>query len=467
MECKDYYPKNRMMWLSITLILFFVFHYLPTPEGLSIEGKIAISLMICAIIMWCTEVIPILVSCTLFVVLQPLVGIAKLSESLATFANPVVFFVFGMFCFSLALQRCGLSERIALWISIKSKGDTHYLLLYLMIFGCIASAFIADIPVIAMLAPIALLIINSNNCDPCGNFSKALLLGLPLSCLIGGIGTPMGSGMNVMSIQFLKDIAKIDINFVEWTFIGFPSAIIITPLSWFVLIKLYPPEIRQIPNLEEIKKSYFTKGSLTKEEKIFVLLLLINIIFWFTEPFHKIPIAIMAVLGGCLFFMPGIELLDWEYTRNKISWEALFINGATCSLGMLMWHTGAASWIGESLLGNFLNFSNIGLILCVSLFTVLVHLIIPNNPALVAVFSPVVITLALSKGINPALLAIPLGFCASAALLLPIDPVPLITYQYGYYRIFDWFKLGIFVMFIWIIITCITVMIIGSWLGFI
>lgn len=467
MECKDNFPKNRMLWLLVTIALFAFSYWLPEPEGLSFEGKIAITLMICAIIMWCTEVLPILITCSLFVILQPFVGVAKLPEALGAFANPVVFFVLGMFCFSLALERCGLSERIALFVSIKSNGDTHRLLLYLMMFGCVASAFIADIPVIAMLAPIALLIINSNDCDPCGNFGKSLLLGLPLSCLIGGIGTPMGSGMNIMSIQFLKDIAHIDINFVQWTCIGLPAALVITLCSWFVVVKLFPSEIRVIANLEAIKKQYNEKGALTSQEKLFIALLAANMVFWFTEPFHRVPIAIMAVLGGCLFFLPGIDLVDWKFARNRIGWEVLFVNGATCSLGMLMWHTGAASWIGEHLLGSFLELSTVSLILVVCLFTVIVHLVVPNNPALTAVFCPVVITMAMSKGMNPALLAIPLGFSASAALLLPIDPVPLTTYQYGYYKIFDWFKLGSVITVIWVIITCVAVMTIGSWLGFI
>lgn len=336
-ECLDTRPKNRMLWFFVIVAVFFISYLLPNPQGLSFEGKIAITLMVCAIISWCTDVMPILISCAFFVLMQPFLGVAKMPEALGSFANPVVFFVLGMFCFSLALQRTGLSERIAFLLSIKSQGDTHRLLLYLMMFACVASAFIADIPVIAMLAPVALLIINSNGCDPCGNFGKSLLMGLPLSCLIGGIGTPMGSGINIISMQFLKDLAHVDINFVQWTCIGFPTAIVITYCSWFILTKVFPSEIRKIPNLDTIKENYRAKGALTYQEKLFLALLLANMVFWFTEPYHKVPIAVMAVLGGSIFFFPGIDLLDWDYARNKISWEALFVNGATCSLGMLMW----------------------------------------------------------------------------------------------------------------------------------
>lgn len=113
-----------------------------------------------------------------------------------------------------------------------------------------------------------------------------------------------------------------------------------------------------------------------------------------------------------------------------------------------------------------MNLSTISLIICVSLFAIVAHLIIPSSLAMLAVFCPVVISLAMSMGINPAVLAIPLGFSASAALILPIDPVPLITFQYGYYKISDWFKLGSAIAVIWVLVTCTFVMCIGSWLGF-
>lgn len=466
-ECLDTRPKNRMLWFFVIIAIILASYFSPNPDGLAFEGKMAIALMACAIITWCTDVIPILISCAFFVLLMPVLGIVKLQEVIGVFANPVFFFVLGMFCFALALQRVGLSERIALLISIKSNGDTHKLLLYLMMFACFASAFIADIPVIAMLAPVALLLIESNGCDPCGNFGKSLLMGLPLACLTGGIGTPMGGGMNVMTVQFLRDIAHTDINFVQWTCIGFPSAFIITFFAWVVLVKVFPSEIRVIPNLEAVKEKYHAMGPLTYKEKLYIVMLLANMVFWFTEPFHKIPIAVMAVLGGSVFFFPGIDLLDWEYARNKISWEVLFINGITFSLGMLICNSGAAAWLGDHLMGSFEGLATISLIVGVSLFAVAMHVIVPSSPALAAVFCPVVIAFAMKMGINPMLLAVPLGFSASASLLLPIDPVNLITYQYGYYTMFDWFKVGVFVVIAWVTVTSIFILTVGSLLGLI
>lgn len=463
-----YGAQRKRILLTVALVLAFAMLavFMPAPQGLTNQGKIVSLLMIAAVITWCLEIVPVLVACAFFVMVQPVLGVAPLPAALSAFANPVVFFVFGMFCFSLALERCGLSERLALWLTLKSGGDTKRLLLFLMLFGSLASTILADIPVIAMLAPIAMLILESNGCDPRNNFGKSLLVGLPLACLIGGLGTPMGSGMNVMTIQFIKDLAGVSINFPQWTAIGFPAVLLITPCSWYVIVRIFPPEIQAMTTLAAIRERYRAIGPLRKDELLFLTLLLINVAAWFGEPWHKMPLAVMAVLGGTLFFLPGINLLDWSYARNKIGWEALFINGATCSLGMAMWKSGAAAWIGNAVLGNVLSLSIPALVILVGAFTVVIHLLVPNNPAMVAVFCPVVIAMAQSKGINPAVLAIPLGFSASAALLLPIDPVPLITYQYGHYKMFDWFKVGFPVSFIWIAVTALSVLTIGSWLGF-
>ena len=68
-------------------------------------------------------------------------------------------------------------------------------------------------------------------------------------------------------------------------------------------------------------------------------------------------------------------------------------------------------------------------------------------------------------GINPAILAVPLGFSVSAAVLLPLDSVSLVTYQAGYYKMYDMFKPGIIISIAWIIITTALMYLIATPLG--
>jgi solute carrier family 13 (sodium-dependent dicarboxylate transporter), member 2/3/5 len=371
---------RRLVLISAIVLIFTVLAvFMPAPAGLTEHGKITLSLMFAAVATWCLNVMPILLASAFFVVIQPVLGVAPLSAALSLFANAIVFFVLGMFCFSLALGRCGLSERLALWGTLKSGGNTKMLLLYLMCFGALLSTVIADIPVIAMLAPIALLILQPNGCDPRKNFGKALLIGLPLAALIGGTGTPTGSAMNFMTIQFIKDLGGVNINFPQWTGIGFPTVVLLTPLAWNFVVRIFPPEVEMLSEFEAVKEKSAASGPLRRDEIVFIVLMLINVVAWFTEPWHKTPLPVMAVIGATLLFLPGVNLLDWSYARNRIGWEALFINGATCSLGMVMWKSGAAAWIGQAFLGSIMDLSVPALVALVSAFTVVAHLVVPNN----------------------------------------------------------------------------------------
>lgn len=466
----SFLTEGKLKFLNLTYIflLYLAGVYLcPVPEGLSPEGKNALVLTSVAVVSWVTQIVPIAVASMFFTVIQGIVGIAPLPMALQNFANPVVFFVFGMFCFALAFEKSGLSERLALWFSLQAKGSPTRLIFFFMMGGAFLSMFIADIPVVAMLTPIALLLLQENKCAPLkSNFGRAMMIGVAMGCLIGGMGTPMGAGMNMMTIQFLADTTGTNITFLDWSMIGIPVVFILAPLSWCIIIKIFPPEMDVLSGLDIVRQRYENLGPMRRNERIFLLLAIINIAMWLSEPLHKTPLPVMAVMGGTVFFMPGINLLDWNFARDRIGWEVLLLNGAGCSLGMAMWKTGAATWLGSIVLGPMAEMP-LWLLICVAgLFTVWVHLVVPNNVALVAVFIPAVIALSQQLGIAPAILAIPIGFTASAALILPIDPVPLITLQTGYYRMLDWTKPGFILSFAWVAATAASVLIVGTLLGY-
>src|SRR5689334_23350782 len=69
----------------------------PAPSGLSPLGQRAAALSIGALILWCTEALPIAVTALLVVMLQPIFGLATLQTATTNFISPVFFFVLVMF----------------------------------------------------------------------------------------------------------------------------------------------------------------------------------------------------------------------------------------------------------------------------------------------------------------------------------------------------------------------------------
>lgn len=68
-------------------------------------------------------------------------------------------------------------------------------------------------------------------------------------------------------------------------------------------------------------------------------------------------------------------------------------------------------------------------------------------------------------GVNAAMLCIPLGFSVSAALLLPLDPVSLVSYDAGYYKMGDMFKPGLLISVFWVAVMTGVMLLIARPLG--
>lgn len=458
---------NKKLLYLIGIALFFgILWFFPVPEGLTKEGYYSILIMMATVVFWVTEVLPIAFAGVFFTVLPAVLHIVPLPKMMTNFATPVIFFVFSMFIMSVAFYNSGLSRRVVLLSSIKSKGNPDKLLLYLMLTSGFLSCIFADIPVMAMMVPIAAVILQNNNCEVGkSSFGRAMMIGLAFSCLIGGVGTPAGSSMNILTMSMLKDMVHIDISFIEWACLGLPLVCVLVPVSWYVIMKVYPPEMDYLVGMEQVEEEYKKLESLSVSEKKFLFILLLNVILWTTDSIHHLPLPVACVLGATLFLLPGVNLFDWSRDSKKIGWEVLIIVGAANTLGMLLWEQGAASWIAAACLQGIADVPLWLLIGIIAAFTVAVHLLIPVNTAIVAVMLPALIALSETMGLNAAILAIPMGFSVSAALLLPLDAVSLVSYNSGYYKMKDMIKPGIFVSLVWIIVVPVLMLTLGKLLN--
>ena len=445
--------RKKILGVVLPFILYFGICLLPTPAGLTDLGQRSIALMAAAISVWLLEPISVSFSAPLFVLLQVPLGICKMPMAVSNFASPLFLFIFILFCLAIAMENSGLTRRLALYSTLRSKGDPQRLVVLFICLSAIASTVVADIPVCAMLLPVGLAVLQRNNVNISGsNFGSALLIGVGIGSLIGGIGTPAGSAMNIMAIQLLSTNAHIDINFLQWSMIGLPMVIILTPIICFVITKLLPSEIAHLSGMEEAQKEYAELGPLSGKEIRFLLIFGLNILLWYTDQFHHMPTQVSAMICVALLAMPGIEILNWKRDKDRVNWDAIMLVGGSVSLATGMYQAGAAAWIAGNVMGGFTELPILGLIAIICLFTMVIQLLIPTSSAVVAVMGAPLIALAIDKGINPAALVIPLGICSSACMLTPINANYLIMCKFGYTRIRDMYKVGIPLCIAWTIV---------------
>ena len=457
---------KRLIQIIAVIAVFFILIMLPTPEGLPYEGQKALALIIAGVLGMVFNILPLTVLGCLMVVLQPVAGIAPLADAVAWFAQPTLFFIVGGFISAVAFETTGLSKRCAYNLAKLSKGSPNKLLFYFMMGAALMSTVFADMIVVIMLMPIALMLLKNSGCEPGkSNFGKALMIGIPIAALIGGMGTPAGAAPNAVAISLLKEIAGVEITFARWTLIAMPIVIIITPIAYKIISIAYKSELQSLKGMEYIDQKLAELGKITLPEKKFLGTFAIIVVGWLTESIHGFGIPIISCIGAALMFLPFNNVLEWKETASKVDWPTIFTIFSINSLGMAIWKTGGADWIAGILSGSLGNYSALMILILVSLFTVFIHLLIPVNSALVSIIIPIVCTVAFSLEINPAFLALPVAFLVNCACLLPLDAVPLVGFWTGYYKMHEMFKPGIFISIGWSGVVLVIMLTLGRAMG--
>jgi len=435
------------------IALYILLVSLPTPTGLSVTGQKALALMLTTIVVWTFEVVPIGISSALAIMLLPTLGIVSMKDAMGNFAIPTVFFILASFCFAGAFIGTGLGYRIGLSVSTMFGKSSSMVLLAFMVSTAAISTVLADIPTAIVFASIAYPILQKNECTPGrSKFGRVMMMGIPIAAAIGGFGTPAGSGLNVLALNLLKNTAHVDVNFLQWSIVGLPLEAIMTIISWYVLIKMVPPEIDQVKGLDDVKAEKEKLGPMSSQEKTFFLIFGVVLILWFTSIFTHLDIAVIAMIGVTVLFLPGIEILTWDKIKGSIGWDVLLLVGASNTLAMAMMSTKGSAWIANALLGNLVGSSVLVLLSATIAFGIFSHLILPVGSAALAVSIPVITLLATKAGVNPAFLVVPLAYTASCVFLLPLDPIPMTSFQYGYWKITDMMKPGFVISVIWLVL---------------
>jgi sodium-dependent dicarboxylate transporter 2/3/5 len=362
----------------------------------------------------------------------------------------------------------GVERRFALWLLARAGSDPRRVLLALMAGTAAISTVVSDVPACAIFMSVALGVLARAGLLPGSSFGKAVMMGIPIASLIGGVATPAGSAINVLGIYLIEEHAKLRVPFLSWTAIGLPMVLLLLPVAWWVLQRACPPEMASIGDGAEVARDRAALGPLSVAEKKVLGLFGVLIVLWVASTWVRaLDVSLVALVGSLALFLPGMRLLSWDRAQKGVGWEALFVIGGVTALGSASVRTGLARWMVDAALGGMTDWSAVWVVAAISAFTVVVHLALPIAPVINSVLIPPIVVLAAAAHQNPVLYALPVAFTASCAFLLPLDAVPLVTYGKGYYRMFDMLRPGAVISLIWVVWMTFLILVLGPRLGFV
>lgn len=107
----------------------------------------------------------------------------------------------------------------------------------------------------------------------------------------------------------------------------------------------------------------------------------------------------MALLAGLFLFLPGVKVLEWKESVQKVSWDSILLICSGILLGELLYQYGIAEWMArllfwEPLLQTGLFFTGFYIVLTVSVLKILFS----SNTVAGVILVPVMVTLAQRLG---------------------------------------------------------------------
>lgn len=434
--------------LPVAVIAALVVYFMQTPAGLSPVGQKALALFAGIFVLYLTESIPLPITSLAVVPLAVLLKIVTPKDALAGFASTSVYLLVGAFVLAAAMVKSRLADRLTYQI-MKAVGTSTFRITIGITLANIVLAFLVPSTTArtAILLPVCLGIINVFGKEGRTNFAVNLLLTLSFTNATISAGILTATVPNPVTVDFIAKASNHVVTFGEWFTYGFPPALVMTVLTWWVIQKLFPPEVKQIPGGDNyVKEKLAELGSLSGNEKRALLVFLLVVVLWVTGGMTKINTTIACLVGVVLLFLPKIGFLNWKETEKAVSWQIVLVAGGGISLGGMLMKTGAAKWLAVTIFKT-LGLSSLSTIMMLVVLMFIIqymHLLFVGTTAMATAFLPIVLGLAQVANVNPAFFALPAGMIIGGyPLIMFYNTLPnILIYGTGKLTVGDFPKVG-------------------------
>lgn len=437
----------RIACVAAAVLIVIVTAFIPTPEGLSFEGKMQLGILLGCVVLWISEAIPILATAWLFAASVPIMGIMAPMDTWMAGVSVAMVVCISCFAFALFVQKSSISLRIIALILRWSKNDSNKAIAGMMIATALLSTIIDDLILVLMMLPFAYKILDENH-TPWGsksNLAKALILGIAFASYIGGWITPVGSVVNIFAMQFAEQATGVTVTFANWMVLGFIMCIVTLPLAYLGIIKIFKPEPITDEALQRIESEYKALPSLTKDEIWGSLVILGALILWILSSwFPQFDLVVVGLVAFGLMFLPPFKCINFREYAKESAWEVVMLNwGVGCFVAGIT-ATGAMAWLVNSIFGSMSAIPLVVILLLVAIFACVLHNILPAGAAVAGLITVPVTTLVMSLGGSVTAAIMLCAVFSTAAFMIPLDLCVYVAYssERKYFTMLDQVKVG-------------------------
>ncbi len=403
--------KKRTIYLILGPALFFICaFFLPASVFDTFGSRAAIGTVAWMAFWWITGPVDYAVTGFLPIVVNAFFQLTDMGAVISNYASETILLLLGASIITVSWEETGLDKRIAarflgfIGESLKNQ------IVFWFILAAALSSVLPNAVVCATLTPIAVAMLRYVGEGDIENsrVGKKLLLTIAYAAGLGGIASPLGGAMNLVTVDYIQQLTGEEYIYMHWVIRFLPVVIVLVAVNIIFMLRDVKKEETLGGSKEYFQRAYKELAPMSFEEKCSFALFAIATILAFTRQFYqellpglKPAYAFMtcAVIAFLIVNKKGDRVMSWKSAQTKIIWDLLFIFAGGLAVGTLISNTGAAQNIGDAVAAMGLTG---GLMTVFVIITVtLLMSDVTSNTATAAVAIPIVISIVQGIGLNP------------------------------------------------------------------
>lgn len=391
--------------------------FAPVPAGLTPQAWHLFAVFVTAIVSVLLGLFPLLTSTMLAAGAVVLTNTVSPAKAFAGFANTSVLLVVIAFLVAQAVVKCGLGQRISLFM-VSLFGRSSLGLAYSLVLtdAAIAPAFPSNTARGGVLFPIVLSVAKgsgSNPDDPKGR----RLGGYLMFCTMAGLAVSSALWMtatsaNPIAIQVARQYG-VNVGFGKWLIASsVPALVSILALPW-LLSRLFPPGVGATPEAPAAaRKALAELGPLSREEWITAIAFVLMVTGWIFADKLNLNVTSVAFAGLGILLMTGVltasDIATQGDTLATFLWLAVLfaLSGDLNELGFM-------GYVGQHLASYMGGLSWQVTYVALILIYVAIHYMFVSQSSQVLALLGVFLDVGIRGGVPATLMAFSLFFASS------------------------------------------------------
>ncbi|MPY40217.1 SLC13 family permease [Streptomyces phyllanthi] len=353
-------------------------------------------------------------------------GVISSDTLFGTLGDSTVWLLICAFVLAAAVTRTGLAGRAAAFLV--SGARTVRQLTHLTTAALVVTAF--AVPATSGRAALALPVFLALARALADRRRLVVMLALlfPTVILLSAVATLIGAGAHLITVSVLWEATGDRIGFTEWLLLGLPLAVVSSHLAAeAVLLTTTRRADREGPvhiTAEQIQEHSDrpVTGPWSQAETRCALLLGTVVVLWCAEPLHRVPPAVVALIGAVVASSPALGTVRLKDALRTVPWSLLLFMAATMAMGVALADSGAAKWLVSGLPSAVSPAVFLAVVIALSTAA---HLVLQSRSARSSVLVPLVVAAAVGAGVNPVAAALASTAAAGFCHTLPASAKPV------------------------------------------